>query len=158
RRAVGTDGTLGTAHRLLRLRALGDGMSVHLHNLVHHAGGWSPRAGNHGRADTIDIHRIPAQARDSNLIQGRRYHNFGGMRAEILELLAHTASNRPQVARVDAYAAKFNASNFNGVVDALGDVESIDQQGRAHAMRVHLGLEGSLLIRGAIVVNVRQSP
>src|SRR5699024_9324593 len=65
---------------------------------------------------------------------------------------------RPQVARVDAYAAKFNASNFNGVVDALGDVESIDQQGRAHAMRVHLGLEGSLLIRGAIGVNVLLSP
>src|SRR5699024_11552046 len=122
-------------------------MSVHLHNLVHHAGGWSPRAGNHGRADTIDIHWISAQARDSKLIQVRRDYNFGVMRAEIIELLAHAASNCTQHARVDAYTAKFNPGNFNGVVDTLSDVESIDQQGRAHPVRVHLGLEGSLLIR-----------
>src|SRR5699024_1187483 len=100
-------------------------MSFYLHDFINHARGRCARTRNHGGADPINVHWVATEPCDRKLIQVRRNNNFSVVRAYVIELFANTPSNSAEVSRINTHSAKLNASDVDGIVDALGDVEGI---------------------------------
>ena len=148
-------GRLGQPHRLLAAAvgllvaaALLHRHAVDLDQLVDHARGRRARAGDHRRADAVDVDGLGAQRGDRELVEVARHHDAGLRRAEAVELLADLAGQHAEVAGVDADRAEFGARDLDGVGHARGDVVGVDEQRGADAERVDLGAERGLLSPG----------